>query len=43
MSKIDFQDGRHGSYSGFSIQTVLAFFDLQDHLGFPIDTLLAIF
>ena len=27
--KIDFQDGCHGSHSGFSIGTVLAIFDLQ--------------
>ena len=29
MRKNDFEDGRHGGHLGFSIETILAIFDLQ--------------
>ena len=34
--KIDFQDGGHGGHLGFPIGTILAIFDLQVTLMFPI-------
>ena len=34
--KIDFRDGGHGSYFGFPISMILAFFDLQVTLMLPI-------